>query len=90
MLHKIKTLIFNVSVFSLPASVTTIGPCCCTMDAVSQAFSLEETIPRSMPKTYFYPCSFRFIYFSLEAFVLFSPLVFDPLYQCHVSLEAPR
>ena len=59
-----------MSIFSLPASVTTISPCCCTMDAVSKAFSLEETKRRSMLKTsihvvsyyYFYRRSFCFIF----------------------------
>lgn len=70
MLHKTKTLILNTSIFSLPASVTTISPCCCTMDAVSKAFFLEETKWRSMLKTsihvvsyyYFYRRSFCFIF----------------------------
>lgn len=66
-----------MSLFSLPDCFTTIGPCCCTMDAVSEAFSLEETTPRSMHKSLSYPCIFRFIYCFLEAFILFFLLVFD-------------
>lgn len=35
---------------SLPACVTITGPCCSTMDAVTEAFPFEETTPRSMHK----------------------------------------
>lgn len=38
---------------SLPGCVTTIGPYCCALDAVSKALSLEETTPGSMLKTSF-------------------------------------
>ena len=62
MLHKTKTLILNMSIFSLPASVTTISPCCCTMDAVSKAFSLEETKRRSMLKTSIHVVSYNYSY----------------------------
>ena len=62
MLHKTKTLILNMSIFSLPASVTTISPCCCTMDAVSKAFSLEETKRRSMLKTSIHVVSYNYLY----------------------------
>jgi vacuolar-type H+-ATPase subunit I/STV1 len=67
---------FKMSLFSLPDCFTTIGSCCRTMDAVSEAVSLEETTPGSMHKSLSYPCIFRFISFFLEAFVLLFLLVF--------------
>lgn len=59
------------------------------MDAVSKAFSLEETKRRSMLKTSIHVVSYYF-FFIVEALVLFSPLVLTFYHQCHVLSEAPR